>query len=95
MQLVVLALLAGAALATTLYVHWRLPVHVAGRGQTWAVRALLVVTGVGLGYLGALAYREGGTLAGALAFVVGLGVAHVPAAFILFIKRERGEYGRG
>ncbi len=92
MELVLLAVVAIVALLPIYYVQRRLPVH--ARGQAIAPRLLLLAVGVGLGYVGALTYREVGGIAPWLAFFIGLGVAHLPAVFILLIKRERGEYDR-
>ncbi|RFA31067.1 hypothetical protein CAI21_02530 [Alkalilimnicola ehrlichii] len=84
--------MAVGVLIAFVYVQVRLPVHAATRAQATATRLLLAATGVGLGLIGAWMYQGVGGIVPWLAFLVGFGVAHVPAAFILFIKRERGEY---
>ncbi len=53
-----------------------------------AVRTILIVTGVGFGFVSAANVQE--PLLKTLTFVVGFGMVHVPAAIILLIKRKRG-----
>jgi hypothetical protein len=92
MELLVLFIVALVALSVFGYVQVRLSVHTESAGQAAATRLLLAATGAGLGYLGAWMYQPLGGIAPWLAFFIGFGIAHVPAAFILFIKRRRGEY---
>ncbi len=96
MQTLLILLLAAPTLAAAVYVHYRLPVHVERSARAlWFLRALLVGVGLALGYVGTFWMVEAGFGARAAVFLLGLGVAHVPAFFVLFIKRRRGEYGHG
>lgn len=88
-MVVIAAFLMGCAA----YAHWRLPIHTRHSGGTWLARALLVLAGVGLGYLFALWFGGGPYALRWAAFLAGFGAAHVPAAVILYIKRQRHEYG--
>lgn len=79
---VVLLLLAG-------YAQYSIPAHTLA-GRVLFVRALLAAIGVAFGFVMALGYREEPALA-LLAFLVGFGMVHFPAALILFFKHYRGE----
>lgn len=95
MDVMIIVLLAAPLMAAAAYAHWRLPVHTRHRGRTWLVRVVLVAFGVIAGYVGML-IAAGDTFALRWAsFLFGFGAAHLPAAFILMIKRRRGEYGHG
>jgi hypothetical protein len=83
-----LVVLAVALLAIAAYAHQRIPRHTAGSRRIWLLRVALLVTGVVFGY--ASARRVVDPFQVALAFLVGFGVVHVPAAIILFIKQSRG-----
>lgn len=95
MDTALLVLLAAAALAAMAYVHYRLPVHTRHAGSTWFLRALLAGVGALAGYLGLLWTFDQPIATRWAAFLLGFGVVHVPAFFILWIKRQRGEYGHG
>lgn len=89
-------LLAIALIAITAYVHYRLPVHMRhSRATTRMVQVLLISVGALGAYLGALWTDGESSLLRVAAMVCGFGVAHVPAFFVLYIKRLRGEYGSG
>lgn len=95
MREVVAILFAILLIATTVYVHYRLPIHTQHSKATHLVQALLIGVGALGVYLGAAwTVGESGLLRAA-AMVCGFGVAHVPAFFVLYIKRLRGEYGKG
>ena len=83
-MLAALGLLAAAA-----YAQHRIGPHTAHRRNALFTRAVLALVGIALGYVLA-GYTQGGVLS-ALAFVEGFGLAHFPAAVILFLKRARGE----
>jgi hypothetical protein len=72
------------------YAQYRIAAHTAGQGKVALTRGVLAVIGIGLGVTGAAYYPHDRQLA-ALAFMIGFGLVHVPAAVILFIKRGRGE----
>jgi hypothetical protein len=84
------AIAATLALAVAVYVQLRLPLFTAGAAKLAAARAILFAVGVGCGYVGAQMYRQPGAAA-VLAFIIGFGVVHLPAAAILFLKGQRGE----
>jgi len=90
--IVILALL---VIAATAYVQYRLPVHTRNSGETWLLRILLAITGLGLGWLGVLWFAALPEYTRWVIFIMGFGLAHVPAFFVLYIKRKRGEYGSG
>lgn len=95
MVVMLLVILTAPLIAATAYVHHRLPIHTQHSTQTWLLRLLLIGVGIGLGWLSMTWFRditEG--LRWAL-FLFGFGLAHVPAFFVLYIKRQRGEYGHG
>ena len=95
MDVMLIVLLAAPVIAATAYVHHRLPIHTRHSGATWFLRALLIGVGALAGYLGMLwAARDSYAMQWA-AFLFGFGFAHVPAFFILYMKRQRGEYGHG
>jgi hypothetical protein len=88
--LFVLPALAGLALAA--YAHARLAFHTATRLQAELVRVVLVATGLAVGWLGMRWPPETSFLGDLLTFVAGFGLVHLPAAFILWSKRQRGVY---
>jgi hypothetical protein len=53
---------------------------------------VLIVTGIAFGVTMAILYGFRFGIWPPLTFVAAFGLVHVPAAFILFIKRRRGEY---
>ena len=86
-----LLLAIGALLLLTAagYVHHRLPRQIRGRANTLLTRAVLLRVGGGIGtYCARYALTRPDAV---LAFLNGLGLVHVPAAAILFLKRMRGE----
>ena len=79
------AVLAFLALAATIYTQWQIPRFTATRASIIAARGILAAVGIGFGYVCAtIAASE--QLPQAMAFVIGFGAVHVPAALILLIK---------
>jgi hypothetical protein len=75
--------------AAAIYAHYRIPFHtVSARVQV--LRAILVLVGIAFGYVAAVSSGAQGAAA-VLVFLCGLGLVHVPAAAILFLKRARQE----
>ncbi len=74
------------------YAQIRIAVHARGAPSIWGLRIFLAAIGIGVGYVASLSFAFYGELISFLAFVAGFGWAHVPAAGILFIKAQRGEY---
>ena len=83
MAIAAFVLLAGAA-----YAQIRIARFTAGGGMVMLARAVLIVTGIAVGYVSATLYPldPGDAL---LNFLIGFGVVHFPAAFILFFKHAR------
>lgn len=70
----------------TVYAHWCLPGTIRSTGQAVVVRSLLAFTGLGTGLIAMNALPDRPAW---LAFSVGFGVIHIPAAAIIFLKRQR------
>jgi hypothetical protein len=85
-----LVLIASAALATVaaVYAQLRIPRFTAGPAKAVLTRSVLALAGLGLGYV-SVAQHPGHPLVEFLEFILGFGVAHVPAALILFFKGQR------
>lgn len=89
MELLMQGILALLLLTAAVYAHRKIPVFTKGRTGIMAARAILVLVGTGFGLL-ASAYVHG-SVPQMLAFLIGLGMVHAPAAVVLFIKARRGE----
>jgi hypothetical protein len=89
MEIIFLAVSACAMLAAAAYAHHLISRHTARAEKLVLMRALLLLTGLAFGFAWAMNYPNDPFLA-LLAFLVGLGAVHVPAAVILFLKHERG-----
>lgn len=76
------------ALATAVYAHYELPKFTNGRRSLLVSRLVLIVVGVAFGLVAAPGHID--ETWRALAFLWGFGAVHAPAAFVLFIKRQRG-----
>lgn len=83
-----LSLVALATVTAALYAHFRLARFTRGAANVAIAHAILAIVGLALGITGAVIYRTDPILA-FFAFVIGFGVVHVPAAFILFFKQQR------
>jgi hypothetical protein len=77
-------------LGAAVYAQYRIPFHSATVTQSWITRIMLGVIGVGVGLISVGRSQEMGAPL-FLVFLSGFGAVHVPAAFILFIKRQRGK----
>lgn len=88
-------LLAAALVVPTWLAHTWLPRHAENRAALWLLRLVLLAAGVLAGYRGLLYAGAVSELRAVAVFVAGFGLVHVPAFFVLLIKRRRGEYGRG
>lgn len=72
------------------YAHWRLPTHAENRGAQWLTAAFLVALGIGLGWATGFRYFPMAEGADRWAlFLIGFGVAHFPAASVLFLKQRK------
>jgi hypothetical protein len=83
-------LIASAALASfaAVYAQLRIPEFTAGKTKVVLARTVLVLAGLGLGWVSASQY-PGTPVVELLEFIAGFGVVHVPAALILFFKGQR------
>lgn len=87
-----LGVLAIGGLALAVYAHMRLRVHSASRFGAELARAVLILTGLAVGWMTSQWGPPAQGLTGMLRFVIGFGLVHLPAAFILWSKRQRGVY---
>lgn len=89
MEIAVLIIVAILLLGAFGYTHMKISAYTKGAAKTIFVRALLIAVGTGFGLLSAAGQAD--QLLRALAFLIGFGVVHLPAAIILFIKSKRHE----
>jgi hypothetical protein len=90
MSTAALAILAVLLLAAAGYAQWRIPRFEATRSGVMLARGLLILIGVAFGFAAATFYTSAAYPA-PLVFLSAFGLVHVPAAFILLLKRKRGE----
>jgi len=88
MDALFLTVLAVVALAAAVYAQLQIPRFTASPAKITLTRAVLIVVGIASGYVASAGYANDRPLA-TLAFLIGFGTIHIPAAFILFIKRAR------
>jgi len=86
--MILLAFVAAGALAAAIYTHLQIAQFTAGTRRVWLLRILLMGVGMAFGY--AAARYAGDATTALLVYLAGFGAVHVPAAFVLFIKRARG-----
>lgn len=84
-----MAAMAVVLLALAAYAQYRIAAHTLG-SRVLLARAVLAGIGAAFGLVMAAGYRDDPSLA-LLAFLVGFGMVHFPAALILFFKHQRGE----
>lgn len=89
MEIVFLTFSACVMVAAAAYAHHLISRYVERPQKLLLTRTLLLLTGLVFGFAWAMNYPADPFLA-LLAFLVGLGAVHVPAAVMLFLK-----YGRG
>lgn len=90
MRLVFTLILMVAALAVIGYAHWQLARQVPASPRRWLGHGLVGLVAVAFGWAVVGVYmsaEEGGGLA---AFLVAIGVAHLPPAIVLFLKQQQG-----
>jgi hypothetical protein len=78
-------------LAAAAYAQWRIPFHTANARHARIGRVMLLIVGVLFGIVMASVYTHTQNVPWLLAFLSGFGVVHVPAAAILFLKRQRAK----
>ncbi|HTF83816.1 MAG TPA: hypothetical protein VL987_04480 [Cellvibrio sp.] len=88
MQILALLLLTCVTLAAAVYTHYRIPYHTTNTRNRWFTHLLLIVVGLAFGWVNSQRYMLSG-IEEILAFLSAFGVIHIPAAGILFIKRQQ------
>ena len=79
-----------ALLAVAAFAQWTIPQFTRGTRNAWALRLLLIVLGLAVGYT--LVRVNGATADSVLPlFLLGFGLVHVPPAIVLLLKRWRKE----
>ena len=92
----VMILLLVVSLSAAAYAHYRLPYQTPTRTQLWITRVLLLGVGLGFGWAMSGVYLEVEGAEATVVFLSAFGVAHVPAAIILFLKKIRSrQLGEG
>lgn len=81
---------AAVLVAIAAYAQWQIPHFVLQESRSLALRLLLVFLGVAVGVMMGRTWPGPGPVPPAM-FFVGFGLVHVPAALILYLKRQRGE----
>lgn len=89
MDTILISVLAAILLSVAAYTHYQLPRFISKATGVMITRVVLIVVGVGIGYITMRTYGDPNVPPFVL-FAAGFGLVHVPAAFILFSKRERG-----
>lgn len=94
MNTVLMLIFVAIVLAATGYAHYRLPYHIPTSGQLLFIRLFLIALGIAVAFVSAGYYTPPLELYWILGFLGGFGIVHVPAAVILFLKRQRArDYG--
>ena len=82
--------LAAFLLAVAGYAQWQIPAFTRSERGAMATRMLLMLLGIAVGLALARSAQRPDMATYAL-FFAGFGLVHVPAALILFLKRQRHE----
>ncbi|MFW5824450.1 MAG: hypothetical protein ACOCVV_05760 [Marinobacter sp.] len=89
MRLVFTLLMLLVAIAVTGYAHWQLARQVPASPRRWLGHGLVALVAVAFGWSVAGVYmdvEEGGAVA---AFLMAVGIAHLPPAIVLFLKQQQ------
>ena len=89
MNILLSSLLAAFLLAAAAYAQVQVSRFTAKRSNVVLTRTVLIAVGIAFGYVASRPYLPD-PVRMVLAFLIGFGAVHFPAAFILFVKRERG-----
>jgi hypothetical protein len=89
MNLLSMMLLSAVLVIAAVYAQSQIPRYTATRKNIVLTRTVLIAVGIACGAVSASIYATD-TATALLAFLAGFGAVHVPAAFILLIKRGRG-----
>jgi hypothetical protein len=79
-------------LALAAYAQYRTGFHTATPLQAAIARLTLVLVGIGFGWTTLLWAMQPAAWLNAVIFLTAFGLVHVPAAVVLYIKRQRGVY---
>lgn len=80
-----------AAVSAAVYAQWRMPFHTATARHALISRLILLVVGVAFGFVMATTYSDVRGWPSLVVFLAGFGLVHVPAAAILFLKRQQAK----
>lgn len=83
------ALLAVLTLIAVGYAHVHLAALSPNARQLWLTRVILIVIGIGFGWVVVAVYQPVTGLLSFWVFLASFGVVHVPAAAVVFIKRQQ------
>ena len=90
-NIVILAFVTGVLLTVAGYAHFRISAYTRGIGRRALLHIVLVVIGLGFGYVSVVYFAPGGGPSAVFLLLSGFGLVHVPSAIILFFKQQRGE----
>lgn len=88
METIALALLTLLTLAAAAYAHLRVPYHTPSSRDRWFVHLFLAALGLAFARVNVQRFPISG-LTAVLVFLSSFAVVHLPAAAILFIKRQQ------
>ncbi len=89
MRLILSLIVMIVAIAVVVYAHLQLARQVPPSPRRWLGHGLLVLVGVGFGWAVTSVYMGAEDGGGVAAFISALGVAHMPPAIVLFLKRQQ------
>lgn len=93
MQILAMLLMTAITLAAATYTHYRIPYHMSSARDRWFLHLLLAFIGIAFAWVMSRQYPISGLLE-VLVFLCSFGVVHIPAAGILFIKRQQKKPAR-
>ncbi|MFA5495647.1 MAG: hypothetical protein WC247_12795 [Porticoccaceae bacterium] len=71
------------------YAHYRLPLQITSRRELWLAHLMLIAVGLGFGWAMSAVYLSPVDAPPVLTFIAGFGAVHIPAAIILWLKKQR------
>lgn len=89
MRIVFTLVLLLIVIAVTGYAHWQLARQTPTPSQRWLGHGLVGLVAIAFGWAVAGVYMGGEEGGGVAAFLVAIGVAHLPPAIVLFLKKQR------
>ncbi|MBS3803586.1 MAG: hypothetical protein KGY54_03505 [Oleiphilaceae bacterium] len=79
------------ALLVAGYAQHRLAFHAASARQLWITRLMLLAVGLAFGWAMSNVYLDAEGVVSLWVFVTAFGVTHLPAAIILWLKKQRNK----